>query len=72
MGWVGPNQERVVIDLYQSIRERAYELAETRSKELGVPLDHYIAWQNLKPAPDVDAAMIRETDDKASMEALRR
>lgn len=60
------------MDLYQSIREQAYSLADTRAKELGVPLDSYTNWLAGKPAADVESRMIRETDDLRRLQALRR
>ncbi len=113
-------------DLYQSIREQAYSLADARAKEfgmcapdsqlaskpmsyadylqmvgevaerferkqeakplnslmrslaasrapaLGVTADQYLDWAAGKPAPEVDQAMIRETDDVRRVQAVRR
>ena len=60
------------MDLYQSVLAQAFTLADTRAKELGVPLDSYTNWLAGKPAADVESRMIRETDDLRRLASLRR
>jgi hypothetical protein len=43
-----------------------------RAEQLKVTQDQYNDWLAGKPAPEVDQAMIRETDDKRRLAALSR